>query len=268
MKAMRDIFEDIFSEPRADPMDAARRAMRAPSRTRFYREVQVGEPTAAGDGFPILLDGRPVRTPARQTLGAPTRPLAERIASEWAAQGGTIDPMTMPLTRLANAVVDGVVPAPEPVAAEIEKYLASDLLCYRASGPDGLVARQHQQWDPVIAWARDKLGARFILAEGLVHVRQSDEALAAAASAIPRGHDASEFWRLGALNVVTTLTGSALLALALDAGALTAAEVWTAAHVDEDWNLDAWGRNELALQRRAFRFAEFEAAATVLALLR
>ncbi len=81
-----------------------------------------------------------------------------------------------------------------------------------------------------------------------------------------RGH--REAWRLGALNVVTTLTGSALLALALAAGRLTADEAWAAAHVDEDWNMEFWGRDELALQRRAYRFAEMAAAAGVLGALR
>jgi chaperone required for assembly of F1-ATPase len=263
---MCDIFEEIFSDPPLDPIDAARRTMRTPPRTRFYREAQAGE--AGVGGVPILLDGRAVRTPARQILAAPTRSLAERIAAEWAAQRDTIDPVAMPLTRLANSIIDGVVPAPQPVAAEIEKYLASDLLCYRAPGPEGLVAHQRRHWDPVLAWAHDALGARFSLAEGVMHVQQTEEVLAAAASAIPRGEGAHERWRLGALNVITTLTGSAILALALDAGALTADQAWSAAHVDEDWNMDTWGRDVLALQRRAFRFAEFEAAAMVLALLR
>jgi chaperone required for assembly of F1-ATPase len=270
---MRDIFEDIFTQAPVDPMDAARRAMRTPARARFYREAQVGEAAdevaGAGEGgFPILLDGRPVRTPAKRRLAAPERALAEQIVAEWAGQRETIDPVAMPLTRLANAIVDGVSIAPQPVAAEIEKYLASDLLCYRAPGPEGLLALQRRHWDPVIEWAQTALGARFVLAEGVMHVRQPDEAIAAAARAIPRGEGARELWRLGALNVVTTLTGSALLALALDARALTADEAWVAAHVDEDWNLEQWGRDELALKRRTFRFAEMAAAATVLALLR
>jgi chaperone required for assembly of F1-ATPase len=262
---MRDIFEDIFAEPARDPMEAARRAMRTPLRARFYREAQIGEGEA---GFPVLLDGRPVRTPAKKPLSAPAHALAERIAGEWAAQRETIDPVTMPLTRLANAIIDGVIPEPRPVAAEIEKYLASDLLCYRAAGPEGLLALQRRHWDPVIEWARETLGARFSLAEGVMHVRQPDQTIAAAAQAIPRGEGDTELWRLGALNVVTTLTGSALLALALDARVLTADAAWAAAHIDEDWNMETWGRDDLALRSRAFRRGEFDAAAAVLGFLR
>jgi chaperone required for assembly of F1-ATPase len=234
-------------------------------RRRFYERVSV---TEGEGGFALALDGRPVRTPARRPLAAPTRALAEAIAAEWEAQREHIDPSTMPLTRLANSIIDGVADAAEPVAAEIAKYLASDLLFYRASTPQGLVARQAAAWDPLIEWAREALGARFMLGEGLAHVAQSDAALAAAGAAIPRdARDAKEVWRLGALHSITTLTGSALIALAVLRGRLSVEEAWTAAHVDEDWNMDTWGRDDLALERRAYRFAEMQAAGTVLALL-
>ena len=150
----------------------------------------------------------------------------------------------MPLTRLANSIIDGVVPAPEPVAAEIENYLGTDLLFYRAASPAGLVASQRAHWDPVVEWARETFGARFVLVEGVMHVPQPEAAIAAAVKAIPNGANIRECWQLGALNVVTTLTGSALLALALAAGRVTADEAWTAAHVDEDWNMQFWGRDE------------------------
>jgi chaperone required for assembly of F1-ATPase len=201
-----------------------------------------------------------VRTPARRVLAAPTLALAEAIAAEWQAQKDVIDPAKMPLTRLANAIIDGVADAPQPVAAEIAKYLASDLLLYRAGAPPGLVERQAQHWDPILDWARQALGADFKLGEGVVHVAQPEAALAAARAAIPL-----EPWRLGAVHAMTTLTGSALIALAMARGALSADAAWQAAHVDEDWNLAQWGRDEMAAARREFRFAEFQAAATVLA---
>jgi chaperone required for assembly of F1-ATPase len=264
---MRDIFEDIFVSEPPNPMEAARRAMRPVLRRRFYDAATVGE--AGEAGFPVLLDGKPVRTPARNPLAAPVYGLAEALAAEWMAQQEVIDPARMPLSRLANAIIDGVAAAPGPVRAGIEKYLAADLLFYRVSAPEGLVARQAQHWDPVLDWAREAFGARFQLAEGVMHVAQPEEALAAAGAAIPRGEGGvREPWRLGAVSVVTTLTGSALLALALAAGRLDADAAWTAAHLDEDWNMDLWGRDALALERRAFHFAEFKAAALVLALLR
>jgi chaperone required for assembly of F1-ATPase len=145
------------------------------------------------------------------------------------------------------------------VLAEVEKYLASDLVCYRAERPEGLVARQAAAWDPVLAWARTALGARFVLANELTFVAQPPQALAAARRAIPR-----EPWRLGALHAVTTLSGSALIALALAGGALSLDAAWAAAHVDEDWNMERWGRDAQALERREFRLAEMRAAALVL----
>jgi chaperone required for assembly of F1-ATPase len=263
---MRNIFEDIFESPASDPTEAARRSMRPALRPRFYEAA-----TAAGSGaggFDILLDGSPVRTPARRPLTAPVRALADAVAAEWNAQQKVVDPATMPLTRLANSIIDGVLPSPAPVAQEVEKYLGTDLLFYRAAHPDGLRERQGRHWNPVIAWAAETLGARFVLAEGVIPIEQPDHAIAAARAAIPAGGDVAGAWRLGALNVVTSLTGSALLALALAAERLTAEDAWAAAHVDEDWNMEFWGRDEMALQRRAYRFAELQAAATVLDTLR
>ncbi len=246
---MRDLFEEIFAKQPLDPTEAARRAMRPQLRRRFYGRAEVAE---GEGGFGVLLDGRPVKTPARRALAA-------ALAAEWEAQRDVIDPAKMPLTRLANSILDGVADAPAAVAAEAEKYLASDLVCYRAAGPEGLVARQAGAWDPIIAWARAALGARVVLAQGMVFVAQPDAALTAAGAALPR-----DPWRLGAFHAVTTLTGSALIALAVLNGRLTVEEAWQAAHVDEDWNMDFWGRDELALERRAARFAEMQAACLVL----
>src|SRR5262249_41112210 len=154
----------------------------------------------------------------------------------------------------------GVVAAPDAVAAEVAKYLGSDLLFYRADGPERLAARQRQHWDPVLKWAQEKLGARFVTGTGVMPLLQPEQALVAARAAIPR-----DPWRLGAVHAVTTLTGSALLALALANGAISCDAAWTAAHVDEDWNIELSGEDALAAERRAARHAEMRTAARVLA---
>jgi chaperone required for assembly of F1-ATPase len=254
---MRDIFDDIFAIEPIDPVEAARRGMRPALRKRFYVNAEVRD---TAEGFAVLLDGKPVRTPARRLLAAPNRALAETLAAEWNAQADVIDPGAMPLTRLANAIIDGVSAARGEVAADIAKYLETDLVVYRAEHPAGLVARQAQAWDPVLAWACEALGARFVLAQSVSFVPQPEAALAAARASIPE-----DPWPLAAVHAVTTLTGSALIALALAAGRLTVEEAWHAAHVDEDWNMDQWGRDPLALERRALHFAEMQAAALVLA---
>jgi chaperone required for assembly of F1-ATPase len=255
---MRDLFETSTGN---DPIAAARRGARPALRRRFYDRAAVED---AGAEYRITLDGKPVRTPARRPLAAPTRALAHALAAEWQAQRDVIDSAQMPLTRLANAIIDGVTDSPVAVAADIEKYLASDLLFYRAHAPAEFRTRQAQHWDPILAWARDTLGAHFQLGEGIVHVTQPEAALRAAAAAIPADPIPADAWRLGALHAVTTLTGSALIALALSRGVLSADAAWQAAHVDEDWNMEQWGRDELALERRVSRFAEFAAAAMVL----
>ena len=255
---MRDIFDDIYKNNPLDPEEAVRRNMRVDLRKRFYEKAAIDQERGR---VSILLDGKPVKTPARRVLAAPTRALAEAIAEEWDAQKDVIDPARMPLTRLANSVIDGVVDAPRPVADEIERYLGSDLLFYRADGPEGLTRRRRALGPGGRLGART-LGARFILAEGVVFAPQPEEAIAAARRAIPK-----DPWSLGAVHSVTTLTGSALARAGARRRAARTDAAWTAAHVDEDWNLATWGRDEAALARRTLRFAEMQAAARCLSFV-
>jgi chaperone required for assembly of F1-ATPase len=258
---MRELFDEIGAVNPLDPLESARRSMRQPLRARFFNNAQVEEKDGA---FSVTLDGRPIRTPARRLLEAPTRALAKHIASEWEAQREFIDPRKMPLTRLANVIIDGVADALPAIRAEVEKYAGCDLVLYRAEAPQGLVIRQSAAWDPILDWAAASLGARFRSTSTMGFCAQPDEALHAAHAAIPAFTTVVDAWRLGAIYSITTLTGSALIALALAGGAVSPAQAWAAAHVDEDWNMEQWGADELALALRAERFAELRAAALVL----
>jgi chaperone required for assembly of F1-ATPase len=256
---MRELFDDIAGKSPLDPQEASRLSSRTPLRKRFYATAGVVEEP---DGFAVTLDGKPVRTPGRNALAAPARALAEVMASEWDAQQDAIDPLSMPLTRLANSVIDGVAGNVAAVADDVARYFESDLLFYRAGFPDALVARQARHWDPVLRWAADDLGAHFILTEGVMHVKQPEAAVAAVRALLPQ-----DAWSVGALHVVTTVTGSALLALALQQGVLDEQAAWAAARVDEDWNRETWGADEEVEQRRAARLKDYAAAAMVLKAL-
>jgi chaperone required for assembly of F1-ATPase len=148
------------------------------------------------------------------------------------------------------------------VREDIAKYFESDLLFYRAGHPEALVAREAAHWDPILFWAADALGAHFILAQGIVPIRQPESAIAAARAALP-----DDPWSIAALHVITTLTGSALLALALLRGVADADQVWAAAHVDEDWNCEKWGVDDEVAARRAARLVDFKAATRILQAL-
>jgi chaperone required for assembly of F1-ATPase len=252
-------FPGADAEPR-NPMKSAQQAMRPAPAKRFYEQAGVEERDGA---FVLTLDGRPARTPARNLVAAPTRGLGDALAEEWQAQETDIDPARMPLTRLVNSAIDGVAPDPRAVVEDLVKYVRSDLTCYRAGEPDRLVKDQAAAWDPILAWVYEDLGARFLLSEGVTFVTQPDAAVAAARARIEEG--GSPF-RLAALHVMTTLTGSALIALAHASGRLTADEAWAAAHVDEHFQERVWGSDEEAMERRARREADFLVASRVYAL--
>jgi len=229
---------------------------------RFYKDVSIARQE---DGFAVFLDGKPVKTPAQHSLLLPVEALANLIADEFRLQDELIDPAKMPITRLANTVLDGIAADPQPVLEDILRFAANDMLFYRAENPKELVARQAEHWDAVLDWVEVHIGARFVTGEGVMYIEQPREAIAAI-SAYLRQY-ASPF-AIAALHAITILTGSALLALAIAAGKLDVAAGWRLAHLDEDWTIEHWGADEEAAIRRGNRENELYTAAAVLAASR
>lgn len=227
---------------------------------RFYTLAAVVE--GCDGSFAIELDGRPIKTPAGYALAVPSHALADAIAAEWNAQTGEIAPSSLAFTRLANSAIDGVAGRQSEVAQEILNYAVSDLLCYRAESPAGLVAKQAQAWDPILAWVRAEYDAPFEVGAGLKHLKQPEASLDAIRCVV----SALGPFRLAALNVMTTLTGSALIALAHAKGFLDADAAWDAANVDETWQTSQWGEDFEAAQRQKNRFSEFVTASRFFAL--
>jgi chaperone required for assembly of F1-ATPase len=224
---------------------------------RFYKKAE-----ANGDGA-ILLDGRPVRTPGRAPLALPTEALAGAIADEWNMQGDAIDPRAMPLTGLANAAIDRVAPDARAFADGLAAYGESDLLCYRAEGPDRLAARQSELWDPILGWAQQRYDAVFELAMGVIHMPQPPETVARLRAAVA----ARDPFRLAGLSPLVTISGSLIVALALAEGAISLDAAWAAATLDEQWQAEQWGEDSEAAAALANRRRDFAAAARFLALL-
>ena len=248
------------TEAPRNPMRAAQANMRSLPVRRFYKTAEVrgrGRALRAEPRWPPRADAWP------QSVAAQSRALMLELAEEWDRQRETIDPADMPLTRLLNSAIDGVAHTMAETRADILRYAGADLLCYRAEEPDTLVERQAHAFDPVLRWAADELGARFHVTAGVTHVAQPNAALAAIGAELDAYDDPIA---LAALSVMTTLTGSALLALAVARGFLPAEAAWRAAHVDEDFQAERWGADAEAMAQREARRREFEAAATAVAL--
>lgn len=223
---------------------------------RFWRDVGVG------DGG-VLLDGRPVRTPARAPLVVPTAPLADAIADEWRAVAGDIDPRTMPLTGLANAAIDRVAADPARFAATLAEYAGADVLCYRAESPPELIARQAEVWDPLLAWAQARFDVAFVVTAGIVHRAQPSETIVRLTRAIV----ARDSFTLAALSPLITIGGSLIVALMLVEGGIAADEAFDATHLDEIWQASLWGEDWMATDARDARRRDFAAAARFASLL-
>ena len=255
---MRDMLEEHFKDAEANPIQRAKELAKRELPKRFYKSVGV-KPTEDGL-FVVQLDGRTVRTPAKEILSVESEALAKAIAAEWDAQEKEINPGLMPLTRIANSAQDAVGDKFAEVADVITSYAGNDALCYRAENPDRLVQQQTELWDPILRWAEAQLEGQFTLAAGVMPVMQSDELLAAFRAKL-EAHSPIE---LTAFHTLTTLTGSAVLALALREGFVSPDDVWAAAHVEEDWNIELWGEDAEAKAMRAYKRQEFDAAVLVL----
>ena len=227
---------------------------------RFYK--QAGFEPGEG-GYAILLDGRPVRTPARAPLALPSTKLAEAVAGEWQTQGEDIDPRSMPFTGLANAAIDQVAPDPAAFAQGLAAYGESDLLCYRADAPAALVARQAELWDPLLAWARRRFDVDFDIVQGIMHRPQPENTLRQLGQAAA----ARNAFELAAMSPLVTIGGSLVIALALAEDAVDLDAAWNAAALDENWQIEQWGEDAEAVKRLEIRRAEFEAAYRFLKLL-
>lgn len=221
------------------------------------------DPVEVPEGWAVHLDGRPVKTPARREVVVPVPQMADRIAAEWDAQEGAVNPLTMPMTRFAATCLDRVAPEQAVVAANIASYGETDLLCYRADRPIALIQRQAAEWDPVLDWADEAFGARLRVGAGVMHVAQAPEAVAALAACVAT----EQAWALTALAELTTLSGSLVLALGVRHGHLGADRAWHLSRIDEQWNIDEWGEDHEAAEQAARKRADFLHAAEVLALL-
>ena len=201
---------------------------------RFYKDASVAE---ADGGFAVLLDGRPLRTPSRSAYALPSRALAEALAEEWRGQGEEIDPAAMPLTRLVDTAVEHVPVNRAPVAEQTLAYGKSDLLCYRAEGPEALAARQAEAWDPILDWLHAQHDARLAVGQGVAFVEQPAEALMALEKAVWHQGD----FTLAGLSAASSILGSLVLGLALLGGRLTAEEAFRLATLDEVFQAEQWG---------------------------
>jgi chaperone required for assembly of F1-ATPase len=216
---------------------------------KFYKLATVG------DDLSILLDGRAVKTPLKVKLVLPNAKLAQAVAVEWNAQEKLINPALMPLTKLANTAIDRAGPERDFVAGEVESFAANDLVCYRADAPTRLIELQNEVWDPVVAWANKQLNVKFKCSHSIRHVAQDDASVVAIQAHVAK----LDHFQLTAVHNLTSLTGSALIALMLQVRATTPEYAWAAAHVDEDFQINTWGQDDEAAHRRKNRKADFDA---------
>lgn len=208
-------------------------------------------------GYAIALDGRLVKTPAKADLIVPTGEMAAAVASEWDAQTGKINPITMPVTRGANAAIDKVAVQKPEVVSLLAAYGDSDLLCYRAAGPEGLIAEQRLRWDPLLEWAAERYQVRLRCGEGVMYVSQDADNLARLTAEVDRLTP----FELAAAHDLISLSGSLVIALAVMDAYLTPDDGWSVSRVDEEWQISQWGEDEEARAHERIKRAAFHDAA-------
>ena len=218
---------------------------------RFYDKVTLEN---SDGGFLITLDGKPIKTPLKQDLSVPALNLGEAIAEEWRSQKDHIIVESMILTKLANTAIDRTFKLKNEIVDEIVNYAASDLICYRAECPLELTELQASKWDPVLQWLKDEQNVELSTAAGIIHQAQAPEELLK----LKRLFEGFNEYSLTAIHNMTTICGSAILTLALVRGREQIGEIWSIAHIDEDYQIKRWGEDGEASERRRNRWLEFE----------
>ena len=229
---------------------------------RFYKLV--GVEADEDGGYRVTLDGRELRSPAKRSLRLPTPALAEAVAAEWEAQTERVEIGSMPLTALVSTAADRTGPMRDQIVGEIARYGETDLLCYRAEGPDALVQRLEREWQPLLDWLSTQHDAHLRVHVGVLPQQQPREALAALRLAVEGMDD----FALAALSSATAATGSVVIGLALVAGRIGPDEAAAAAQLDELFQAETWGEDPEAGRRRAALTADIHAADRFLRLLR
>ncbi len=209
---------------------------------RFYEKAVV-EPSSGGYG--VVLDGRVLKTPAGAPLALPWRELAQAIAAEWDSQQDTVDPRSMPLSRLSSTSIDKIGPEREDVVAELLTYAGNDLLCYRVAEPSDLADRQEEIWQPLLDWAEEFHGVRLHVTSEITHIEQDEKAVKALAGVVESFEDLA----LTAVLELTAATGSLVLALAVAAGRIEAGDAFEIARLVESYQNEKWGE-DLEAQKR------------------
>jgi chaperone required for assembly of F1-ATPase len=228
---------------------------------RFYKKAAA---IRAASGYGIALDGRLVKTAGKHDLIVPSLSLAAAVAVEWEAQQGEIRRERMQLTRLAGTTIDRNPTQREAVVRQVAHYAGTDLVCYRATHPPALVARQQAVWQPLIDWAGERYDAPLAVTTGVIPANQPAASLAAL-TIVVAGHDD---FPLTALHAATTVCGSLVIALALLEGRLDAAAAFAAAQLDESFQIEAWGEDAEQTERRSALAADIAAAAQFIELVR
>jgi chaperone required for assembly of F1-ATPase len=228
---------------------------------RFWKDVDLAQ---VEGGWGILLDGRPLKTPAKAPLVMPSRAMAEAVAEEWRAQTDELRPETMPVTRAANSAIDKITPQFDEVADIVAAYGGTDLLCYRAEAPEGLCRRQAEGWDPLLDWAALRFDARLLVAQGILPIKQDPKCLSRLSAEVWRRSN----FELAALHDLVALSGSFVLGLAVCEKHLPPAEAWALSRIDEHWQIELWGQDAEAAKAEERKREDFAQAARFYALAR
>ena len=220
---------------------------------RFWKNAQV---KSVGDGFVIELDGQVIRTPSKALLKVASQKIAKQIAFEWMAQKEVVDPATMPNTRMANSVIDKIMVNREAVIEMLAEYAESDLLCYRATTPQGLINQQNKIWNPILDWSKNSLLAPMLTTSGVIHIEQNIKSIGIYQDKL----EAMNPYQLAGMHDLITISGSFVISMALISNQLNVSEAWYAATVDERWQENQWGIDDEAAEALEKRRLDFEFA--------
>ena len=211
---------------------------------KFWKIVQVKKKLK--NSFEILLDKRILKTPMQKDLIFSNYKIAKETALEWDIDEKEINTENMVFYGLISTAIDKISNDKVSYIENVLGFINTDLICYRADGPNELVDLQNNSWNPIISFIKKYIDVELKFFIGVMPSKQSLDIFNRLKTLINSFSDIE----ISALHRMTNLTGSIFISICILKGDVLKNEAFELSFLDELYQAKNWGIEEESLDKR------------------